>query len=85
MQSMATRYSLVIPVYRNEETLPDLLAALVTIDGALGGALEVVFVVDGSPDRSLALLVEALPRTGLTRECSRCRATSAHSPRSVPA
>jgi glycosyltransferase involved in cell wall biosynthesis len=66
MQSMATRYSLVIPVYRNEETLPDLLAALVTIDGALGGSLEVVFVVDGSPDRSLALLVEALPRTGLT-------------------
>lgn len=63
---MATRYSLVIPVYRNEETLPDLLAALVTIDGALGGSLEVVFVVDGSPDRSLALLVEALPRTGLT-------------------
>jgi len=62
---MATRYSLVIPVYRNEETLPDLLAALVTIDGALGGSLEVVFVVDGSPDRSLALLVEALPRTGL--------------------
>ncbi len=63
---MATRYSLVIPVYRNEETLPDLLAALAGIDGALGGALEVVFVVDGSPDRSLAVLVEALPRMDLS-------------------
>jgi glycosyltransferase involved in cell wall biosynthesis len=62
---MATRYSLVVPVYRNEETIPDLLVALAGIDTALGGALEVVFVVDGSPDRSLALLVEALPRTGL--------------------
>jgi glycosyltransferase involved in cell wall biosynthesis len=63
---MATRYSLVIPVYRNEEALSELLAALADIDGALGGALEVVFVVDGSPDRSLAVLVDALPRTGLT-------------------
>lgn len=63
---MATRYSLVIPVYRNAETLPDLLAALADIDRALGGGLEIVFVVDGSPDNSLAVLVEGLPRTGLT-------------------
>ena len=61
---MATRYSLVVPVYRNEETIPDLLAALADIETALGGGLEVVFVVDGSPDRSLALLVDALPRAG---------------------
>ena len=63
---MATRYSPVVPIYRNEETLPDLLAALASVDGALGGALEIVLVVDGSPDRSLAMLVEALPRTGLS-------------------
>jgi polyisoprenyl-phosphate glycosyltransferase len=63
---MATRYSLVIPVYRNEETISDLLAALNDVERTLGGGLEVVFVVDGSPDRSLARLVEALPRTGLT-------------------
>jgi len=63
---MATRYSLVVPVYRNEEMIPDLLAALVDVDRALGGGLEVVFVVDGSPDRSLAALAEALPNTGLT-------------------
>jgi hypothetical protein len=34
------------------------------MDSALGGGLEVVFVVDGSPDRSLARLIELLPRTG---------------------
>ncbi len=66
MQPMATRYSLVVPVYRNEEMIADLLAALAGVDSALGGGLEVVFVVDGSPDRSLARLVELLPRTGLT-------------------
>ncbi len=38
MQPMATRYSLVVPVYRNEETIPDLLAALSGIDRELGGA-----------------------------------------------
>ena len=63
---MATRYSLVVPVYRNEETSPDLLRALADVDKALCGELEIVFVVDGSPDRSLACLVESLPRSGLT-------------------
>ena len=63
---MATRYSLVVPVYRNEEMIPDLLEALVDMNRALDGRLEVVFVVDGSPDRSLASLVEGLPRTHLT-------------------
>ncbi len=62
---MATRYSLVIPVFRNEPAIPDLLAALQKLDRELGGALEVVLVVDGSPDRSLAVLVDALPATAL--------------------
>jgi len=62
---MATRYSLVIPVYRNEEMIADLLDALVALNRELDDALEVVLVVDGSPDRSLALLIAALPHTGL--------------------
>lgn len=57
--------SLVIPVYRNEDSLPDLLAALQGLHRALAGALEVVFVVDGSPDRCHALLRERLPASGL--------------------
>lgn len=55
------RYSLVIPVYRNAGSIPDLLAALTDMGAALGGALEVVFAVDGSPDESHALLRDALP------------------------
>jgi len=53
--------SLVIPVYRNEANLDRLLAELVKLNGILAGDFEVVFVVDGSPDRCLPLLREKLP------------------------
>ncbi|MDT3313313.1 glycosyltransferase family 2 protein [Pseudomonas sp. rhizo66] len=53
--------SLVIPVYRNEESLPSLLKAVDNLNVELHGALEVVFVVDGSPDRSYEILRESLP------------------------
>jgi glycosyltransferase involved in cell wall biosynthesis len=59
-----TRYSLIIPVYRNEETLDALLAALRGIADELDNQLEVVFVVDGSPDRSHLILQERLPAAG---------------------
>ncbi len=54
--------SVVVPVYRNEANIPDLLAALSGINVRLDGDLEVVLVVDGSPDRSYPVLREALPR-----------------------
>lgn len=57
--------SLIVPVYKNEESLPDLLEALQDMNGQLAGSLEVVLVVDGSPDRSYAILQERLPATGL--------------------
>ena len=57
--------SLIIPVYRNEGSIPDLLAAVQGLHQQLAGALEVVFVVDGSPDRCHALLRAQLPATGL--------------------
>jgi glycosyltransferase involved in cell wall biosynthesis len=53
--------SLVIPVYRNAENISALLAALSDLNAVLGGELEVVFVVDGSPDDSYARLRAALP------------------------
>jgi len=62
---MATRYSLVVPVYRNEAAIPALVAALAGLHRELGDALEVVLVVDGSPDRSLEALAAALPATGI--------------------
>jgi polyisoprenyl-phosphate glycosyltransferase len=60
---LATRpkYSIVIPVYLNEEGIPHLLARLAELDEQLPGPLEVVFVVDGSPDRSGEVLAKLLP------------------------
>ena len=57
--------SLIIPVYRNEGSIPALLAVVQGLHQQLAGALEVVFVVDGSPDRCHALLRAQLPATGL--------------------
>ena len=58
-------YSLIVPVYRNEASVPELLDAIRGLDRALGSRLETVFVVDGSPDASYARLSELLPATGL--------------------
>jgi polyisoprenyl-phosphate glycosyltransferase len=55
------KYSLIIPVYRNEENIPRLLTALREMAAALGDGFEAVLVVDGSPDRSFDLVFEALP------------------------
>jgi glycosyltransferase involved in cell wall biosynthesis len=55
--------SLVIPVYKNEENLDRLLSELVRLQDRVPGGMEVVFVVDGSPDRCHAILSERLPVT----------------------
>lgn len=52
-------YSIVVPVYKNEENIPSLLAALNGVAEAVR-PLEVVFVVDGSPDNSYGLLDASL-------------------------
>ncbi len=52
--------SVVVPVYRNQESLPELVARLEDLDAELDGGLEAVFVIDGSPDGSGALLRELL-------------------------
>jgi len=56
--SAAPEISVVIPVYNEEEVLPALFARLYPALDALGAAYEVVFVNDGSHDRSAALLRE---------------------------
>ncbi len=58
--------SLIIPVYKNEANLERLLRELVRLDEQLENDLEVVFVVDGSPDDSLRILQERVP--GLFRQ-----------------
>lgn len=55
------RFSLVVPVYGNEDGIGDLTAAIAQIKAEVGVPFEAVFVVDGSPDQSLARLRESLP------------------------
>jgi glycosyltransferase involved in cell wall biosynthesis len=59
-------YSLIVPVYRNEDSIHDLLATVDSMNTALDGRLEAVFVVDGSPDKSADLLVSLLPQQRFT-------------------
>lgn len=48
--------SIVVPVYRSEETVPELVRRLRVALGGLAGGWEVVFVDDGSPDGSWGVL-----------------------------
>ncbi|MFC5500499.1 glycosyltransferase family 2 protein [Caenimonas terrae] len=57
--------TLVIPVYKNEGSLPDLLAAVERLSTQLQGEMETVFVVDGSPDRCYEILRRELPLRGM--------------------
>lgn len=50
--------SLVIPVYNEEEVLPRLFAELDAVLPTFGETCELIFVNDGSRDRSLAMLEE---------------------------
>ena len=54
--------SLIIPVYKNEASLPDLLAALRALNGQLQDRLEVVCVNDGSSDDTLREMLKAQTR-----------------------
>ncbi len=56
---VARKVSIVIPVYNEEGNLPRLLPRLVPVLEGLGRPWEVIFVDDGSRDRSLALLKDA--------------------------
>ena len=60
--------SVIIPVYNEQETLPALFARLYPALDALGVSYEVLFINDGSRDRSAALLKDQfLARPDVTR------------------
>ena len=54
--------SVVVPVYRNSDTITALLQSLAALSRKLDEVLEVVFVVDGSPDDSYQRLHDGLPQ-----------------------
>jgi len=54
------KYSIVIPVYKNAESISRLISVLTEINNVLLNRLEVVFVVDGSPDDSYHLICKGV-------------------------
>jgi glycosyltransferase involved in cell wall biosynthesis len=56
--------SIVVPVYKNEGSIDQLLRRINEISAAVSGMVEAVFVVDGSPDNSLDALRSKLPMAG---------------------
>ena len=63
-------YSLVVPVYNEEATLPELLRRLELLLGRMDGETEVILVDDGSSDRGYELMAamrETDPRFKLLR------------------
>ena len=59
---MIPEVSVVIPVFNEQEVLPFLFQRLYASLDALGLAYEVIFIDDGSRDRSVALLREQFAR-----------------------
>src|SRR5512141_2781481 len=53
------KVSVVVPVYNEEGNLPELLTRLAAVMDGLGRPYELVFVDDGSRDRSLEILKAA--------------------------
>ncbi|AIB16680.1 glycosyl transferase (plasmid) [Azospirillum argentinense] len=53
-------YSLIIPVYKNEGSIPELIIEIDRLNQNLDYQLEAVFVVDGSPDNSYGELSSRL-------------------------
>jgi glycosyltransferase involved in cell wall biosynthesis len=58
-------FSVVVPVYRNEESLPFVIERLEWLDAQFDGSTEAVFVVDGSPDNSILVLRRLLAASTL--------------------
>jgi polyisoprenyl-phosphate glycosyltransferase len=59
------RFSVVVPVYQNRDSLLTLIDRLVALNEQRAGQLEGVFVIDGSPDDSLDVLRGALGKVRL--------------------
>lgn len=53
-------YSIIIPVYKNQESIPRLLNTLSAMSAEMDGQMEAVFVVDGSPDQSFKILKDQI-------------------------
>ncbi|MCC5608578.1 glycosyltransferase family 2 protein [Nostoc sp. CHAB 5834] len=55
---MLPKYSLIVPIYNEEEIIPELYRRLSAVMNRLDGLVELILINDGSRDRSLQLLRE---------------------------
>jgi glycosyltransferase involved in cell wall biosynthesis len=62
---MRPKYSVVIPVYKNENTVGELFDTLEMISVELGEPVQVVFVDDGSPDNAKIHILQRAQKTNL--------------------
>jgi polyisoprenyl-phosphate glycosyltransferase len=61
--SMPRTFSIVVPVFQNEANLPDTIPKLLSLGSSLPSyALELIFVDDGSQDRSFTILTDHAAR-----------------------
>ena len=58
--------SIVIPIYNNSGSLSELISALSKVQNKLNFPLEVIFVIDGSPDDSHSQLIKLIPIQGIS-------------------
>ena len=56
------KYSLIIPIYNEEETIPELYRRVSAVMDSLDDSVELILINDGSPDRSLKLMRELQER-----------------------
>ena len=76
-------FSVVVPVYNEEENLPVLIPQLMEVLGGLGKSYELIFVDDGSSDRSREIIKEMATRhqrirlLGFKRNCGETAAGAA--------
>lgn len=53
-----SKYSLILPIYKNEYNILPLLQELKALDSKLNYQCEFIFVIDGSPDKSEEIILE---------------------------
>ncbi|PZV13458.1 MAG: glycosyltransferase [Leptolyngbya sp.] len=53
---MPFKYSFIVPIYNEEETLPELYRRLQAVMEQMDGTVELILINDGSRDRSLAMM-----------------------------
>ena len=55
-ENRAVQYSIVIPVFHEQDNIPELYERLTAVMQGLGGPYEIILVDDGSTDRSFPMM-----------------------------